>query len=426
MLNKKKLLIVGAGYVGSASAIHLGLLGHQVEVFDINTKTKNEWAKQKLPYEDQDLIQGLKQLKKNKNLPRVADKKIDLSQYKAVLICVSTPALAGRGYDNSFVLAAVEQIIKGLQKSRHQPAIIIRSTLAPNTMRLIMQKYSDYRTKPNLIYFPEFLREGSALHDLRHPPLSVFGVSHTKENVGWVVDLFGLKKDHVHITNYNVAEMVKVTSNIYHALKVCFANEIGQSSARLGIDGAEVMRIFADDKVLNISPAYFKPGFAYGGPCLEKDLQGLLASQEIQKMKNPLLHSIAVSNEELLQRVYLDLKKKKNSVKTIGILGLSFKAGSVDQRNSPVARLVDKLKKDFKVMTLFEVHSQLKKASNLDQLLSESDLVLIGSRLLKPSEIKQIIKSNKEVLDLKINFKNSEKFAGYVNYKSIMQPVLLK
>lgn len=422
MFNKKKLLIVGAGYVGSASAIHLGLLGHNVKVFDINQKTKNEWAQQRLPYEDHDLTEGLKQLKKSRNVPMVADDLKKVDQYDAILICVSTPAVAGKGYDNSHVMKAVENVVNELKNLKRKPAIIVRSTLAPNTMQLLAKRYKNLS---NLIYFPEFLREGSALQDLSNPPLSVFGVRNKKSDVSWIIKMFGLSDTHAHVTSYNVAEMVKVTSNIFHALKVCFANEIGQCSASLGIDASEVMRLFVQDKVLNISPAYFKPGFAYGGPCLEKELQGLLANSEVKKQKTPLLKSIASSNDELLKKIYLNIKKDKNKIKTVGVMGLSFKAGSVDQRNSPVGRLVDMLQKDFEIVTFSEKHGNLKQISEFNKFLSASDLVLIGSNMISSDEAKKISKLKKDILDLKINFKNARVFYGYKKYNSILDPVFL-
>ncbi len=424
MLNKKKILIVGAGYVGSASAIHLGLLGHKVEVFDINLKTKDDWSRQQLPYEDQDLIEGLQLLKKIKNVPQVAESYDSLNKYDAVLICVSTPAIAGKGYDNSHVLSAVETVVKNIKKLKSGPTLIIRSTLAPNTMRLMIQKYARVKNLPEMVYFPEFLREGSALHDLRHPPLSVLGISEKNPDVDWIIKMFGLKKKQSHLTAYNVAEMVKVTSNIYHALKVCFANEIGLCSAVLGINASEVMRLFAQDKVLNISPAYFKPGFAYGGPCLEKELQGLLAHREVKNQKTPLLQSISLSNDELLQKIYFDIRKNKSKIKKIGIMGLSFKAGSIDQRNSPVGRLMDKLKKDFDISAFQGKHDGLKTINDLNQFVAESDLILIGSYFLTKAEVAKIKSHKKAVLDLKINFKNEDKFLNYKKYTSILKPIL--
>lgn len=421
MFNKKKLLIVGAGYVGSASAIHLGLLGHNVKVFDISEKVKNEWAQQRLPYEDPDLCEGFKQLKKNKNVPTVARDLKKIGQYDAVLICVSTPAVAGKGYDNSHVKKAVESVVKELKKLKRKPAIIIRSTLAPNTMQLLAKK----NKSANLIYFPEFLREGSAIHDLLNPPLCIFGVGNKDAEVSRIIEMFGLNHEQVHVAAYNVAEMVKVTSNIYHALKVCFANEIGQCSASLGIDASEVMRLFVQDKVLNISQAYFKPGFAYGGPCLEKELQGLLGAAEVKKQKTPLLKSIASSNEELLNKIYLDIKKGNKKIKTIGVMGLSFKAGSVDQRNSPVGKLVGMLRRDFEIVTFSEKHGDLKQIESLDKFLSYSDLVLIGSHLVSSAEAAKISKFQKNILDLKINFKNEKVFSDYKKYNSILKPIFL-
>lgn len=421
MFNKKKLLIVGAGYVGSASAIHLGLLGHNVKVFDIDQKTKNEWSQQRLPYEDHDLTEGLKKLKKSRNVPTVAIDLKKLDQYDAILICVSTPAIPGKGYDNSHVMKAIENVAQELKNLQSKPVVIIRSTLAPNTMQLLVGKFKNL---PNLIYFPEFLREGTALQDLRNPPLSVFGVGKKNVDVNAIIEMFGLNKEHVHVTAYSVAEMVKVTSNIYHALKVCFANEIGQCSASLGIDASEVMRLFVQDKILNISPAYFKPGFAYGGPCLEKELQGLLANAEVKKQKTPLLKSIGSSNDELLKKIYLNIKKNKNKIKTIGVIGLSFKAGSVDQRNSPVCRLVDMLQKDFEIVTFSEKHKDLKLIPAFDKFLDCSDLVLIGSHQMSSKEAIKITKLKKNILDLKINFKNAQLFANYKKYSSILEPIL--
>jgi GDP-mannose 6-dehydrogenase len=223
--------------------------------------------------------------------------------------------------------------------------VAVRSTIMPGTCDKIAdiiewtsgkKRNDDFAVVDN----PEFLREGSALKDYNNPPLTLIG-SDNKKAAETVAELYRHLPAEIIIAELRVAEIMKYINNTYHALKVSFANEIGNICSELGIDSHDVMDIFCKDTQLNISPYYFKPGFAYGGSCLPKDLKGLQTLAHDHYVEVPVIDSIHKSNEIQIQRAIKILSKYWN--KKLGFLGLSFKAGTDDLRNSPAVTVIEAL-----------------------------------------------------------------------------------
>lgn len=419
MFNKRKILIIGAGYVGSASAIHLSQLGHKVFLLDKNKGLLKNWAKGILPFQDSDLEKSLSILKKKKNSPTPLSS--FLPDIDLALIAVATPVTKNK-YDLSQLKEALESLLVSMQKSRKQIPILIRSTLPPNTMREVVYPFIDVRwkstlPKPNICYFPEFMREGSALKDLRDPALCVLGVDDHKFDTSWVASCFGIPKKRLEVTGTGEAELLKVSCNVYHGLKVCFANEVAELGNNYGINSREVMRLFCMDNTLNISKAYFKPGFSFGGPCLEKEVSGIF-SKSSSKNPYPIINSILTSNNSRFENIVKLVKK--NKVKNIGILGLAFKAGSVDTRNSPICKLIDKIAKNYTLYSYKEDHDKLIRKSDFTDFLATADLILLGSASLSADLVKAIMNSNVKILDLCLNFENYIIFKEHPCYQSIV------
>ena len=260
-------------------------------------------------------------------------------------ICVGTPSSDNGHLDLRYIFTTAEEIGEGLKEKETFHIVVIRSTVFPGTNekvgKIIEEKSGKTVNKDfAVVSNPEFLREGTAVNDYLNPPLTVIGSSCDKA-IETMKQLYTFSEAPVEIVPIGVAEMIKYVNNSYHALKVVFANEVGSICKKVGVDAHEVMRIFCMDKQLNISPYYFKPGFAYGGSCLPKDLKGLKTLAHDFYLDTPVLNAISESNERLIS---CELKEvERLGKKKVGVLGLSFKAGTDDMRNSPIIHIIESL-----------------------------------------------------------------------------------
>jgi GDP-mannose 6-dehydrogenase len=268
-----------------------------------------------------------------------------VSNSDLTIICVGTPSSRTGHLNLDHIYDVATQIGEALRNKSAFHIIAIRSTVLPGTcdrVATIIKERSGKTCNQDfaVVSNPEFMREGSAVHDYRHPPFTLIGT----DRVAAAETLAGLYSQipaEIIITDLKTAEFMKYVSNAFHALKISFANEIGNICKELGIDSHKVMEIFCKDKNLNISPYYFKPGFAYGGSCLPKDLRALQTIAHDHYVKAPVIESIDNTNELQIKRavdLIIGLNKKR-----IGFLGLSFKAGTDDLRNSPAVTVVEAL-----------------------------------------------------------------------------------
>ena len=423
MFNKRKVLIIGAGYVGSASAISMAKNGNDVFLYDKNIELIVNWTNGILPFKDVDLCEALADLRKKNVAPKALSQLTDTPSVDAILICVATPVVAGQGYDLEHLKNALTEVVMHLSQKNHSEALIlIRSTLPPTSMQniilpLVKSNWHHRTQAPTVVYFPEFFREGSALADLKDAPLYILGGDETFSNAELVESIFNVASGKLTVVRTGEAEMIKICSNTFHALKVSFSNEIANICASIEIDPHVVMQNFCEDKKLNISSMYLRPGFSFGGPCLEKDLGGLI---ETASANLPVLKSIKVSNDLHFESLVQKFKNSHGSYKKVGIIGLSFKGGSVDARNSPVCTFIDKLKEDFSFFTVNESHSVVTSKPDFEELASEVELVVLASGTLAENEVKLIIKKNIPVVDLGLNFKNLELAKKIKNFKSLV------
>jgi GDP-mannose 6-dehydrogenase len=259
---------------------------------------------------------------------------------------VGTPSNGNGSPGLQSVVEVCRSIAQALRRKQEYHLIVLRSTVAPGTMnRLILPLLERESGKKlcngfGLCYNPVFLREGSAVKDFYSPPFTLIG-ARDRAIAEKVLALYEGIEAPVYLTHIEVAEAIKYASNIFHALKIIFANEIGAYCKALGIDSHQVMEIFSEDTKLNISTAYLKPGFAFGGSCLEKDLRAFLHEAKMHDLHLPVLESILPSNRLQVQRA-VDLVVSQHK-KKVGILGLSFKAGTDDLRDSPLVVLAETL-----------------------------------------------------------------------------------
>ena len=341
-----KISIFGLGYVGTVSAGCLAQDGHEVIGIDpVRTKVDLINAGQS-PIIEADIGEIVAATVKAGRLYATDDQTQAIRDTQLSFVCVGTPSQPNGNLDLKFIRRICEQIGRALKNKTTRHTVVIRSTILPGTMHQIvipvLEEYSGKKagTDFGVCNNPEFLREGSAVKDFNSPPKTVIGELDRAD--GDILAALYTKLNAPLIrTNLETAEMIKYIDNCWHALKVGFANEIGNLCKSLSIDAHEAMNIFCQDKKLNISPAYLLPGFAFGGSCLPKDLRALAYTAKMHDLELPIMNSILPSNELQVARGLRLILEKGH--KRIGILGFSFKAGTDDLRESPVIEIIERL-----------------------------------------------------------------------------------
>jgi GDP-mannose 6-dehydrogenase len=341
-----KICVFGLGYVGTVVAGCLARWGHQVIGVDINPHKADLVNAGRSPIVEPEIGAIIREQVAAGRLSATTQARAVVAGADLVMICVGTPGLASGRQDLNQLRRVCEDIGGGLQGGDSAQVVVVRSTLLPGTTRDIVipalqaNSASLAGTDFGVCYNPEFLREGSAVQDFLSPPKTVIGELN-RASGALLASLYSHLPGPQIRTDLETAEMAKYTDNAWHALKVGFANEIGNLCKSLGIDGHRVMDIFCQDTKLNISPNYLKPGFAFGGTCLPKDLRALLVRARALDQTLPILDAILPSNELQLARGIQAVIAAGN--RKVGVLGLSFKAGTDDLRGSPVVELVERL-----------------------------------------------------------------------------------
>lgn len=341
-----RISIFGLGYVGAVSAACLAVEGHTVVGVDPNTTKADLINKGLSPIVEDGLDSLISRAVMSGRLRVIEDPYDAVASTDVSLVCVGTPSCTNGNLDLSHVKTVCEELGSALRQKEGYHVIVMRSTMLPGSMRgTVIPLLEGVSKKRAGIDFgvcinPEFLREGLAIYDYHHPPKTVIG--ETDRRAG---DVLLSLYEHLDVpivrTNIETAEMVKYTDNAWHAVKVAFANEIGKLSKAVGIDGVDVMRIFCKDTKLNLSAYYMRPGFAFGGSCLPKDVRALMYKGKMLDVDLPLINSILESNQKQIDHG-LDLILRKGS-RRIGILGFAFKAGTDDLRESPMIQVIERL-----------------------------------------------------------------------------------
>jgi len=341
-----KISVLGLGYVGAVSAACLAQQGHEVIGVDSDQLKVDLINQGKTPIIEKDIGEMIERQVSENRLFATTDVEIAIRHSDMALVCVGTPSLANGGIDLKYVRRVCEQIGAALRGHDGAPVIVLRSTLLPGSMHDVviptLEAHSGKRAGADfgVCINPEFLREGTAVYDYFNPPKTVIGELNPASG-DLLAELYGRFDAPLIRASIETVEMVKYADNSWHALKVGFANEIGNICKALEVDSYEVMDIFCQDTKLNLSPYYLKPGFAFGGSCLPKDLRALLYKAKALDLALPILSAILPSNTLQIEhgvRAIVDKGRKK-----VGILGFSFKAGTDDLRESPVVELTERL-----------------------------------------------------------------------------------
>lgn len=434
-----RISIFGLGYVGTVSAGCLAHDGHYIVGVDSMPAKVDLIDRGLSPIVESEIGEIIAASVQAGRLRATADYGQAIHETDLSIVCVGTPSQPNGNLDLRYIRRICEQIGQVLRDKTTRHTVVIRSTILPGTMENIILPILEESSgkKPGVDFGvsnnPEFLREGSAVKDFRSPPKTVIG-EFDKASGDTLAELYAKLDAPLIRTDLRTAEMIKYVDNCWHALKIGFANEIGNLSKAFGVDSHEVMKIFCQDRKLNISPAYLLPGFAFGGSCLPKDLRALTYQARTHDLDLPILTSILPSNE-IQVRNGLDLIMASGH-KKVGVLGFSFKAETDDLRESPVIELIERLlgkghdlmiyDKNVNVASLVGAnrdfilnripHISRLMVKDIDAVLDHAQTVVIGNKDPDFSEVPGRLRDGQRLVDLvRINGQRS----GNGNYAGI-------
>ncbi|MBL1421536.1 MAG: nucleotide sugar dehydrogenase [Alphaproteobacteria bacterium] len=417
-----RISIFGLGYVGVVSAGCLAKAGHTIIGVDIHPQKIEQVNGGKSPIIEAQLGELLRDGVENNRISATADCNEAIFNTDLSLICVGTPSQANGNLDIAAIRHVCTQIGAAIKAKNQQHMVVIRSTILPGTTANVIIPILEAETGGkvdeafNLAYNPEFLREGTAVDDFFSPPKTVIGVLNDKA-AQQVTKLYDGIDAPLIVTTIDISEMVKYADNVWHGLKVCFGNEIGNICQAQGIDSHKVMDIFCQDTKLNLSPNYLKPGFAFGGSCLPKDTRALTYQAKQLGLNLPLIESILTSNQQQIQRA-ISIISSKNKTK-ITVLGFTFKAGTDDLRESPLVELIERLIAQGYELKLFDKNVSLDSliglnkqyilnaiphidrlmVDTIDEAIKGAEIVIVGNNAQEFADIPSKIKSDQCLVD---------------------------
>lgn len=418
-----RISVFGLGYVGSVSVGCLAAWGHDVTGVDINRIKVDMINAGESPVIEAGLPDLIAEGVEAGRLAATTEASEAVIASDISLVCVGTPSDDNGNLNLAHVERVCQDIGQALASKDSYHVVLVRSTMLPGSTeeRVIpaLERSSRRQTGEDfgVSFNPEFLREGTAIHDFYHPPFTLIG-QHNGRGAEIAADLYADVDAPVLVVPLKVAEMVKYANNAFHALKVTFANEIGNICKQQGIDSHQVMDIFCMDEKLNLSSYYLKPGFAFGGSCLPKDLQALLYHGHRLDQSLPVLEAILPSNELQVRRGFELIRQ--TGCRKVGMLGFSFKAGTDDLRESPLVELIETLiGKGYQVkvydknVSLARLHGanrayierEIPHIANLmcnsmEEVLAESEVIVIGNKAPEFGQVPQQARQDQVVIDL--------------------------
>jgi GDP-mannose 6-dehydrogenase len=418
-----RVSVFGLGYVGCVSAASFAGDGHHVIGVDVNADKVAAINAGRSPIVEPGLDELLSRGASEGRLRATTSTAEAIQDSEVSLLCVGTPSRKNGSLDLSYLERVSEQVGAALKDKPEYHVVVIRSTVLPGTTHGVVipalerESGKTYGDGFGVSVNPEFLREGTALKDFRKPPLTLVGHNHAADASGTLALYQSIDAPLVS-TSICVAEMMKYTSNTWHALKVVFANEIGNLCKKMDVDSHEVMDIFCRDEKLNISSYYLKPGFAFGGSCLPKDVRALQYRAKEVDVELPLISQILPSNRAQIQQALdqvLDTGKKK-----VGLLGFSFKAGTDDLRESPIVILAEALLGKGVSLRIYDknvsmarlvgankeyIEKQIPHLSSLlcnttEEVIDGSEVIVVGNQAPEFVEVVKGCRADQIVIDL--------------------------
>jgi GDP-mannose 6-dehydrogenase len=433
--------IFGLGYVGSVSAACFASMGHKVIGVDVSRAKVEMMDSGRTPIIEDRMSEMVAQAHGAGLLRATTDATAAVMNSEVSFVCVGTPSLKNGKLDLSHIEGVAREIGAAIRQKNSPHVFVLRSTVLAGTTETvaipILEKESGKKCGQDftVCYNPEFMREGSAVSDFLNPPYTILGASDTR-HLGPLRELYKNTPGTLYETTIPVAEMVKYFSNCYHALKVGFANEMGTMCKHLGVDAHAVTKIFTSDTKLNISSAYLFPGFAFGGSCLPKDLRAITYKAKELDLELPLLESLMPSNAEHIDRaVEMVMSTRK---KRIAQLGLSFKAGTDDLRESPQVQLIKRLmgegldikvwdedvslgrlagaNREYIEQVIPHIGSVL--SADLEGVLSTAEVVILGNKSASKERLAKYLRPEQIVIDL-IHLDETRRPQGARKYEGI-------
>lgn len=423
-----KISVFGLGYVGSVSVGCFAALGHDVIGVDVNPTKVDMINAGQSPVIEADLDALIAEGVRAGRVRAVAEASEAVAASDISFVCVGTPSAHNGSLNLTYVERVCSEIGQAIAKKEDYHVVVARSTMLPGSTEECvipaLESSSGRRAGHDfgVSYNPEFLRESTAVFDFYHPPFTLIG-QHSDQEAEITAELYKAIDAPLLIVPLKVAEMVKYANNAFHALKVVFANEIGTICKRQGIDSHQVMDIFCQDEKLNLSAYYLKPGFAFGGSCLPKDLRALLHHGRRLDQRLPVLEAILPSNELQVKRGFELIRQTGR--KKVGVLGFSFKAGTDDLRESPLVELIETLiGKGYQVkvydknVSLARLHGANRAyiergiphiatlmCNSIEEVLAESDVIVIGNKAAEFGNVLNHLRQDQVLIDL-VRFSN--------------------
>jgi GDP-mannose 6-dehydrogenase len=419
----QKVSVFGLGYVGSVTATCLASRGSSVIGVDLSASKVQQLGSGQSPIIEPGINDIVSKAHSAGTLRATTDSAAAVMQTDISFLCVGTPSLRSGKLDLGHVEPVCREIGQALKKKDSFHLVVLRSTVLPGTAENIvipaLEQSSGKRMGADfgVCVNPEFMREGTAVADFLEPSMTIIGAAHP-DHATHLRKLYEWVPGRIFETSFRSAEMVKYVCNAWHAVKVAFANEVGTLAKEMKVDAEAVVEIFTADNKLNISPSYLKPGFAFGGSCLPKDVRALNYRAKELDLKLPLFESILSSNDEHLNRaieMILSSSKKK-----VAILGLSFKAATDDLRESPQVQLVKHLLGEGRQLKIWDDNVSLGRligsnreyiehaiphigsllVPDLGQCIADAEIVVIGTRGISKDKLQPHLRPDHLVIDL--------------------------
>ncbi len=437
----RSISVFGLGYVGTVTAACLAHKGNSVIGVDLSAGKVEAMEAGRSPIVEPRVTELVEECHNACRLHATSNSEEAVLKTEISFLCVGTPSLRNGKLDLGHIEPVCREIGAALKKKNTFHLVVLRSTVLPGTAETIvvpaLEKASGKKIGKDfgVCVNPEFMREGTAVADFLEPAMTIIGAADPSHSA-MLRELYAWAPGHMFETSFRSAEMTKYVCNAWHAVKVSFANEVGTLAKQLGVDAESVVEIFTADTKLNISPSYLKPGFAFGGSCLPKDVRALNYRAKELDLKLPLFESILPSNDEHLERaveMILETGKKK-----IAMLGLSFKAATDDLRESPQVQLVKRLLGEGRQIQIWDDNVSLGRligsnrqyiedviphigsllSANLEEVVKDAEVVVIGTRGVDREALRRGLKPDQIVIDL-VNLEKKRRLGGVGTYEGI-------
>lgn len=414
--------VFGLGYVGVVSCACFSREGHRVIGVDVIENKVDLINSGKATIIEENLEEQIAASVSKNLLTATTDYEVAVLNTDVSFVCVGTPSLPNGSINLAYIFQVVKRIAKTVKKKDGFHTVVIRSTVKPGTLKACTEIMEDISGKENnkdfaMVSNPEFLREGTAMKDFTDPPYTIIGTG-SEKGKEILKKVYSNLLAPIYFIRPEEAEMIKYANNNFHAMKISFANEIGNICKAYEVDGHVVMDIVAKDTKLNLSPYYLKPGFAFGGSCLPKDVRGLTQIAQNKDLKTPLLSSLLESNEYQVNKglqLIMETGRKK-----IGFLGFAFKSGTDDLRESPIVELIETLigkgyevlvydsnvhlsslmgkNKEYVNSHIPHIYKLLKE--DVEEVINASEVLVIGNNAKEFSKILPNVPNDKIIIDL--------------------------